>query len=474
MAYNWYMSQNKNYNINNDEERIITMDLKQFKSYLQSIEKNYEPDLIPFNDLFLLACDYGLEEIMLHILKSYPDNYYSYSNGIIKLINNKHIELAKKIISSNLFNLNDDNLNYILRDIAGEGLIEFLKWMIGIIKHDKDKIFDCFLFACTSGHIDVAKFLLDYEPDIDLSYNNYGVFDSSCYENSVESLEWLKSVCEDKGMIFDSVINDCFTSAIKNKPVREWIISLNVNNSITAKTFYNAFYTACTHRELDLAQWIYSIYPNVDISAEDDQIFTRTVDIEICKWLLSIKPDINIRADDDLAFVRAYSEHNFEFADWLLSLDNSIDICAYNNSAFAWALRAHAYDQFEKLLSLKPHVDLTIDDHWIFQHLCNKGSVESVQYLMKLLPYQYKITIHESGEFIEEYEIINNLPCGIESTIIIPNELCCICMESMQNVQTKCSHNFCFNCLNKHYLKNKFCPICRTRITHCLSVDNIN
>ena len=53
------------------------------------------------------------------------------------------------------------------------------------------------------------------------------------------------------------------------------------------------------------------------------------------------------------------------------------------------------------------------------------------------------------------------------STIVIPDEICCICQTNNVNIQTICLHNFCYICLNEVYHKNNKCPICRHVIETC-------
>ena len=56
-------------------------------------------------------------------------------------------------------------------------------------------------------------------------------------------------------------------------------------------------------------------------------------------------------------------------------------------------------------------------------------------------------------------------------TIDIPHEQCCICLENIVNVQTVCSHNYCYECLCENFETRKECPLCRTIITHVFAKE---
>ena len=70
----------------------------------------------------------------------------------------------------------------------------------------------------------------------------------------------------------------------------------------------------------------------------------------------------------------------------------------------------------------------------------------------------------EIEEWIRSQIIIVNLIKEQSSTIVIPDEECCICHANNVNIQTICLHNFCYECLNLWFHKEKKCPICRQDI----------
>jgi hypothetical protein len=469
MSFDYYLNQSEedSYNIDNDEDKIIIMANKEeFIEYIDFINEKKYGDIY-IEDLFLLLCKNGLENKIFWLLEYLSENDFSYLYGLRTLIQYKHHDLAKKIILSNLFPVKN-KINNLLKSCAYLGELNFLKWLVDTILYDKQDIYNSLVDVCYKSNIDIAKFLLELDPNIDLKYENYNIYTHSCYDSTIEFIQWLTPICINHGMVLDDVINNAFINSFKNKlNVSEWIYNLDTNKQITKNTFDRIFTESCYNKKIETAKWIYSVCPYPDILENAENIFIHTCDIEICKWLLSIKPDINIRAKDDEAFINGYRLHNYEFSHWLLSLDNTINIGSQDNCVFLITLRSRHFDEFDWLLSQKPHADLTIDNHYIFKYLCKRGHPSSVLHLMKHLPNLYKITLHASGEYVEEYEIIYKLNKVIDPSFTILDELCCICAESNNDVITSCSHSFCYSCLNTHYKKIQNCPICRNDINCC-------
>ena len=69
-------------------------------------------------------------------------------------------------------------------------------------------------------------------------------------------------------------------------------------------TLNEAFRAACWDGHLEVAQWLITIHPSIDISAEDEVAFTSAcgINLKLAQWLLLTKPDINISIRNDVAF----------------------------------------------------------------------------------------------------------------------------------------------------------------------------
>ena len=58
-----------------------------------------------------------------------------------------------------------------------------------------------------------------------------------------------------------------------------------------------AFLLACQHGHLAVAQWLYKLKPDLDISIEDEWAFCCACEnghLAVAQWLLEVKPDIDI------------------------------------------------------------------------------------------------------------------------------------------------------------------------------------
>ena len=86
-----------------------------------------------------------------------------------------------------------------------------------------------------------------------------------------------------------------------------------------------SFKWACENGHLEVAQWLLSIKPDIDVSAVSDWAFRWTCEnghLEVAQWLLSIKPDIDVSAVSDWAFKGACQEGHLDVSQWLCTLDN--------------------------------------------------------------------------------------------------------------------------------------------------------
>ena len=66
-----------------------------------------------------------------------------------------------------------------------------------------------------------------------------------------------------------------------------------------------AFRWACESGHLEVAKWLLSVKPDINISAQNEEAFSyacKKGHLEFAKWLLQMKPDINISANNEYAF----------------------------------------------------------------------------------------------------------------------------------------------------------------------------
>jgi len=200
------------------------------------------------------------------------------------------------------------------------------------------------------------------------------------------------------------------------------------------------FNWACSNGELEIAKWLVSVKPDIDISENNENAFNKACEygyLELAKWLLLVKPDINISVDNEKAFCGACENNELEVAQWLLSV--------------------------------KPDINISIDCDNVFKLVCESNLVEIAQWL-STLNETYHIEV-EDDEIINYYVSIISMNINYTSTIIIDTytdiedkkfikEMCCVCYEP-SNLKTDCNHYGCHDCFVK---LNNICPYCRQKI----------
>jgi ankyrin repeat protein len=85
----------------------------------------------------------------------------------------------------------------------------------------------------------------------------------------------------------------------------------------------DAFLQACENGSLDIAQWLLSFKPDINISAKNEYAFRKACKnghLTVAQWLLNIKPNINISAKNEYAFCKACKNEHLEVVNWILSI----------------------------------------------------------------------------------------------------------------------------------------------------------
>ncbi len=187
------------------------------------------------------------------------------------------------------------------------------------------------------------------------------------------------------------------------------ILDNNINYSYT-NIYEKAFCMACFYGNLDIAKWLVSYYPLLDISAKNEYALRLA-----CEY------------------------GHLEMAQWLVSYKPLLDISAANEYAFRWS--------------------------------CFNGHLNVAKWLYSLNPKRYFLQISDNDKIIN-YRVLE--PCKLEKILktdqnIKFEENCMICIDTLSQIKTNCGHMFCKSCLSKYMNDyNKLdCPGCRQQITEC-------
>lgn len=181
-----------------------------------------------------------------------------------------------------------------------EEVNQIFKFNQSKITHNNIKT--AFLYACLNNNLDVAKWLLQQNKNID-GININLIIDKACQKGYLKMAK----------LLYFHPSNP--------------FIKINDNN------FNIYFGYACENGYLEFAQWLYSIKPTIDVSAYHEYAFRNTCkngNLDIAKWLLQIKPTINISVLDDYTFNATCTYGHLNVAKWLLEVKPTINIFSYN------------------------------------------------------------------------------------------------------------------------------------------------
>lgn len=228
--------------------------------------------------------------------------------------------------------------------------------------------------ACENGYIKIAewitKILRSYPKTVTYTHldarkriDEYLVWEAACVKGHLHIIQWLR------------------------------LNTLPLDADYVSRLFYNV----CLHKHFDLAQWLLSTYPQIDIARRDSEIFRdvcRHGDLKMAKWLIEICPQIDIHAQKEEAFRYACKNGYPEIVKWL------IDICSINNTqkiyspinirimedyAFQEACLNNHLEIAKFLINICPEIKLPTKN-LTMQHLCKNGCLRVIQWLLEIFP----------------------------------------------------------------------------------------
>lgn len=89
------------------------------------------------------------------------------------------------------------------------------------------------------------------------------------------------------------------------------------------------FAVTCYYGQLEVAQWLYSIIPSINVSVDDEFPFRSACEhghLKVAQWLHSIKPTLNVSTEKEYAFRRACRNGHLDIAQWLLEIQPTIKV----------------------------------------------------------------------------------------------------------------------------------------------------
>lgn len=258
---------------NNDKNILYKICKKNRNTEYKKIA-NWLISLDSTNDLFIIAFktiikNYGIDEIKFMISLDYPLSLNDYNIGLKICCKNSKYNNAKYLISK------ERNI-----DISIDNNYNFRK-------------------AVKNFDTNIAKLLYSIKPSLINDIKLDELFTYCCKkDNNKEHLEWLYSLDNtliNKININDIINNNCIHG---NYEIVKWLYLLKSDIIIDINTFQ----ICCMNNFHQLAIWIYSIQPNIDITSNNHLAFRTVCDNEytlLAEWFITIYPGYSIYYDID-------------------------------------------------------------------------------------------------------------------------------------------------------------------------------
>jgi len=256
---------------NESMHKVIFGDYSRFPRYdneinfIQVFEKHQDISTIillngffDINKIFECACFFGNLKVAKMILNIFP-NVEMHDSILLTCINTGNLEVIKWIFKETnwLFELHQKCINYYTLAIDEYTKSEYGKWMLNELKIN---FFDfyrrIFNYTCKAGNLEIAKFLYEFNSDIDFSNNL-----SNYYLQIKRSL-------------------------LRLKPNIQFYHGQDLD-------YEEALDNALFFENINVAEWLLEINPDIDISNKMLIHQINRYNLESVEWILKKKPDIN-------------------------------------------------------------------------------------------------------------------------------------------------------------------------------------
>lgn len=336
-----------------------------------------------YHNTIIYTCMHGRLEVAKWLKEIYPSYDYKTHFGYIfeKTCYGGSVDMAKWLIEMyyDMYSISDiTNGQSVIKD--GTNTKKVINTFI-----KKETMHNIFKIACQSGHLDMAKWLLEIS-------NNYVIHNCKEYQMAdIQSTNVVPITCAQACISkhFSTVCSYNY-GVLNLKSIKFFVEEFpEVDVLLPAMTVFlpvtpqmgamiNAFEAACLSGHLEVVKLLIKKYPQIDIRANDDSAFRYgcySQSLEVPEFLLGICPTIDINAAKSQAFRNACSMGELWKAEWLFT------ICKNKNI----------------------QLDIHAMDHEAFRGACKMHHLTIARWLTKLCP-EYTI-IQESPEILYEIKI---------------------------------------------------------------------
>ncbi len=246
---------------------------------------------------------------------------------------------------------------------------------IHLLKTDQTiSMFYAFLIACKKGNLELAKWLIEQDnvilgndPDDPksitktctlLSNDETIIFDYACRNGQLDICKWLLTLNSDfiNGINSNNFLWSC---SCGNLDLLKWMIEMNPSINITDDENFG-LQLACGHNEkngLEIVKWLLETF-NPTISEFDFYEACQFDKLDVAQYLFKNYPQLNTNEIITKAFYYCWAFCGFETTKWIYSLDNTL-----------------------------------IDNDDTFYYICKAKKVRVAEWISSLLPDKYKLEI---------------------------------------------------------------------------------
>jgi hypothetical protein len=389
------------------------------------LNHNFKHILYTFDDymLYFIAFQKNYNNLALWLVNLDVKAILNYNanNVFLKACKSGYLELA--IMFNKLYNIN----NYIdcFNLCCSAGMLETATWLYSIVE---TPIEIGYINACTCGKLDIIEWLLSIDQD------------------TIDILEGIKIICKNNDDYTLSYVLEYLGKKITINDIMDlfnygdritYVILNTLEDRGELGETYRMFYN-----NRRLSYYILTKYPSIRLD------FTPYLKLYIIEGYNELCLEIYNNHRDDI---------NITFS----------DICDLFTRL---ALSTVIYKNIELLNLLynlnSSAVDSVVDE--VFTSACENSYIDVAMWLYNKYIGRYNVAI-DRYNIITSFSIIKPLDI-IGGVYIDEVEDCSICMTIISDSITECRHQFCYRCLNKWYLKNPTCPICRTGLHFCSNI----
>lgn len=213
-----------------------------------------------------------------------------------------------------------------------------------------------FNYACGSGYLAMAKWLLQVNPHINIYANNAWPFSMACRKGQLLIVQWLLSDYPrlHEFIQYDDIFENTCIAYDRDPKIAMWLLEINPAIHVSANTFVSI----CKSGEIALAKKVWDLNPDMRIFLDCNDVFQTVClcgEINMAKWMLEISPNIDIAANNHNAFRLACGYHELEVVHWLQEFFPFQYLIEIDDGFIAYSYDKIDYDAIRKRMDAVPN-----------------------------------------------------------------------------------------------------------------------